>query len=71
MFKRVLLRIILTHRSKYTWFNAQLYTHLLENRTYMKFIQELLEHNDLKTILRYNHLSQQRLKNIKSPNSNL
>ena len=46
-------------------------THLLENGTDIKFIQELLGHNDIKTTLRYIHVSTQSLKNIKSPLDNL
>lgn len=46
-------------------------THLLENGTDIKFIQELLGHNDIKTTLRYIHVSRQSLKNVKSPLDNL
>ncbi|MEX8547591.1 MAG: tyrosine-type recombinase/integrase [Mucilaginibacter sp.] len=46
-------------------------THLLENGTDIKFIQELLGHNDIKTTLRYIHVSKQQLKNVKSPLDNL
>lgn len=42
-------------------------THLLEAGTDISFIQQLLGHNDIKTTLRYTHVSQQTLKNIKSP----
>ncbi len=42
-------------------------THLLENGTDVKFIQELLGHNDIKTTLRYTHVSKKSLANIKSP----
>jgi integrase/recombinase XerD len=42
-------------------------THLLENGTDITFIQQLLGHNDLKTTLRYTHVSKKSLKNIKSP----
>lgn len=46
-------------------------THLLENGTDIKFIQELLGHNDIKTTMRYIHISEQQLKNVKSPLDNL
>lgn len=42
-------------------------THLLENGTDIKFIQELLGHNDIKTTLRYTHVSQKSLRKVKSP----
>ncbi len=42
-------------------------THLLENGTDIKFIQELLGHNDIKTTLRYTQVSEKSLKRIKSP----
>jgi integrase/recombinase XerD len=42
-------------------------THLLESGTDIKFIQELLGHNDIKTTLRYIHVSEKSIKKIKSP----
>ena len=42
-------------------------THLHEAGTDIKLIQELLGHNDIKTTLRYTHVSNRTLANIKSP----
>ena len=42
-------------------------THLLEYGTDISFIQKLLGHKDIKTTLTYLKISDQQLKNIKSP----
>jgi integrase/recombinase XerD len=42
-------------------------THLLETGTDIRFIQDLLGHNDLKTTLRYTHVSKKELSKIESP----
>ncbi len=42
-------------------------THLHESGTDIKLIQELLGHNDIQTTLRYTHVSNRTLENIKSP----
>lgn len=42
-------------------------THLLESGTDITYIKDLLGHKDLKTTLRYIHVSKKTIKNIKSP----
>lgn len=42
-------------------------THLLESGTDIRFIQELLGHNSIKTTLRYTHVGRQNINQIKSP----
>jgi len=42
-------------------------THLLENGTDIRYIQELLGHNDINTTLRYTHVSRKELGAIESP----
>lgn len=46
-------------------------THLLESGTDIRFVQELLGHNDIKTTLIYTQVSNNSVRKIKSPLDNL
>ncbi len=55
------------HSLRHSYATGPTLRHLHEAGTDIKLIQELLGHNDIKTTLRYTHVSQRTIENIKSP----
>ncbi|MBC7570448.1 MAG: tyrosine-type recombinase/integrase [Spirosoma sp.] len=58
---------VTVHTLRHPFATGPTHRHLLENGTDIKFIQELLGHNDIKTTMRYTQVSEKSLKKIKSP----
>lgn len=71
IFKKAFNRLGLSHNFSFHSLRHSYATHLLESGTNLRYIQELLGHNDIKTTLRYTHVSKNALENIESPLDNL
>ena len=67
IFKKAFKRLGLPDNCSFHSLRHSYATHLLENGTSLRYIQELLGHNDIKTTLRYTHVSKNAIENIESP----
>lgn len=67
IFNRVFKKLGLPETISFHSLRHSYATHLLENGTDIRYIQELLGHNDIKTTLRYTHVSRKELGAIESP----
>ncbi len=67
IFKQAIAKLNLPKSISFHSLRHSYATHLLENGTDIKYIQELLGHNDIKTTLRYTHVSTKSLGKIESP----
>lgn len=67
LFKRLVKKCGITKRVTLHTLRHSYATHLLEDGTDIRYIQELLGHNSPKTTMIYTHVSTRNLQNIKSP----
>jgi len=67
IFKHAFSRLGIPKRASFHTLRHSFATHLLESGTDIKYIQELLGHNDIRTTMRYTHVSNKALQNIESP----
>lgn len=67
VFSQALKRTGLTKAATFHSLRHSFATHLIENGTSIRFVQELLGHNNIRTTQRYIHLSNPHLKQIQSP----
>ena len=67
IFKEAYKNLGLPHNCSFHSLRHSYATHLLENGTDITYIQKLLGHNDIKTTLRYTHVSNKDIGKIESP----
>ena len=67
IFKNAFLKLGLQKKCSFHSLRHSFATHLLENGIDLRYIQELLGHNDIKTTLKYTHVSKNALNLLESP----
>jgi site-specific recombinase XerD len=67
LFKQALHRCGLPAHYSFHSLRHSYATHLLDSGTDIRFIKELLGHNDIQTTIRYTHVSQRSLDKIENP----
>ena len=65
--KQALVKVNINKPVSLHWLRHSYATYLLESRTNLRYIQELLEHNSSKTTEIYTHVSTKSLQQIKGP----
>jgi len=65
--KKALLKAGIGEQVTNQWLRNSSATHLLENGTDLRYIQDMLGHSDIKITLKYTHISDNKRRTITSP----